>query len=328
MIIKFFELKKKDFKYNNFLLYGNNRGLIEETIENSLKPLLPKNVYSYEESEILKNPEIFKEEVFNKSFFEDEKLIIISRVSDKILNLISEIIEKEIKDLVIILKSGALEKKSKIRNYFEKNNISACIAFYEDNFQTLSQIAQNFLKEKKINISQENINLLIDRSKGDRINLNNELKKLELFSMNKKNVNSNQIQNLSNLAENYSIAELIDNTLSQNKKKTTTILNENNFSPDDGILILRVMLSKLKRLSKIQKEIKSVKDIDGAIASFKPPIFWKEKEIVKRQIQTWDYEQIKNLIWKTNNVELLAKKNPLISMHIITDFILAQSIRN
>tara|TARA_B100001142_G_scaffold113896_1_gene115983 strand:- start:534 stop:1520 length:987 start_codon:yes stop_codon:yes gene_type:complete len=328
MIVKFFELKKKELKCKNFLLYGNNKGLIEETIENSLKPSFPKNVYTYEESEILKNPEVFKEEIYNKSFFENEKLIIISRASDKIQNLMHEIIEKKISDLSIIIKSNALDKKSKMRNYFEKSNLTACVAFYEDNFQTLNQIAQNFLKEKKMNISQENINLLIDRSQGDRINLNNELKKLELFSMNKKNVNSNQIQDLSNLAENYSIAELIDNTLSQNNKKTTTILNENNFSPDDGILILRVMLSKLKRLSKIQKEIKSAKDIDGAIASFKPPIFWKEKEIVKRQIKTWDYEQIKNLIWKTNNVELLAKKNPLISMHIITDFILAQSIRN
>lgn len=328
MIIKFFELNKKQLKCSNFLLYGNNRGLIEETVENSLKPSLTKNVYNYEESEILKNPEIFKEEIFNKSFFENEKLIIISRASDKIQNLIHEIIEKKINDLSIIIKSSALDKKSKMRNYFEKSNLTACVAFYEDNFQTLSQIAHNFLKEKKINISQENINLLIDRSKGDRINLNNELKKLELFSINKKNVNSNEIQNLSNLAENYSIAELIDNSLSQNNKKTTTILNENNFSTDDGILILRVLLSKLKRLSKIQKEIKSIKDIDNAIASFKPSIFWKEKEIVKKQIKTWNYEQIKNLIWKTNNIELLAKKNPQISMHIITDFILAQSIKN
>ncbi len=328
MIIKFFEIKKKELKYNNFLLYGNNRGLIEETIENNLKPSLPKNVYTYEESEVLKNPEIFKEEIFNKSFFENEKLIIISRASDKLQNLIHEIVEKKINDLSIIIKSSALDKKSKMRNYFEKSNLTACIAFYEDNFQTLSQIAHNFLKEKKINISQENINLLIDRSKGDRINLNNELKKLELFSTNKKNLTSTQIQNLSNLAENYSIAELIDNSLSQNKKKTTTILNENNFSPDDGILILRVLLSKLKRLSKIQKEIKSIKDIDKVINSFKPPIFWKEKEIIKKQIKTWNYEEIKNLICETNNVELLAKKNPLISIHIITDFILTQSIRN
>ncbi len=325
MILKVFELKKKKIDSNFFLLYGNNRGLIEEIIHNELKPLLPKKILSYEENEILKNKESFKEEILNRSFFENEKLIIISRGSDKIYNIIEEIIEKKIKEITIIIKCNVLDKKSKLRNYFEKNKNATCIPVYEDNFQSLSQIAQKFFKEKNISISQENVNLLIGRSRGDRLNLNNELKKIEIFSVNKKNINSEQILSLTNLAENYNVSELVDSSLSKNKKKIITILNENHFSQTDAILILRVLLSKLKRLLKIQIQAKNNQNIDYILQSFKPPIFWKEKDTIKQQVRALSYEQIQNLIKRTNDIEFQIKKTPSISINIITDFMLEQT---
>ncbi len=326
MILKVFEIKKKKIDSNFFLLYGNNRGLVEEIVHNELKPLLPKNILSYEENEILKNTESFKEEILNKSFFENEKLIIISRSSDKIYNLIEEIIEKKIKEISIIIKCNVLDKKSKLRSYFEKKKNTICIPVYEDNFQSLSQIAQKFFKEKNINISQENINLLIERSRGDRLNLNNELEKIEIFSVNKKNISSEQLLSLTNLAENYNVSELVDSSLSKNKRKIITILNENHFSQTDTILILRVLLSKLKRLLKIQIQTKNNQNIDNILQSFKPPIFWKEKDTIKQQVRTLNYEQIEKLIKKTNDIEFQIKKNPSISINIITDFMLEQAL--
>tara|TARA_Y100000389_G_scaffold149357_1_gene148665 strand:- start:2243 stop:3253 length:1011 start_codon:yes stop_codon:yes gene_type:complete len=324
MIVKFYELNKKKLSNSFFLLYGKNKGLIEETINNILKPKLPKNTYNYDEIEILKDTENFLDSITSKSFFDDEKLIIISRGSDKIFKIIEEIIQNKIGGISIIIKCNLLEKKSKLRNFFEKNKSTICIPFYEDDAQTLGQIAQNFFREKNINISRENINLIVERSNGDRINLNNELDKIEFFSKDKKNINLDQILKLTNLTENYSVSELVDNSLIKNKKKIITILNENNFTQDDGILILRIFLFKLKRLLKIQKEIKTVKNVDSAISSFKPPIFWKDKSIIREQIKTWSYDQIKKLIIKTNEIEYQAKKNPLISLYIITNFIMEQ----
>tara|TARA_Y100000287_G_C14198069_1_gene343828 strand:- start:567 stop:1019 length:453 start_codon:yes stop_codon:yes gene_type:complete len=149
MIVKYFELKKRNlnnFKY--FLLYGNNKGLIEEIIEKNLKPNLSKNIFNYEEIEVLNNLEDFKENISNKSFFENDKLIIIKRISDKILKIINDIIEKNLEDIAIILVSESLEKKSKIRNFFEKENNTVCIPFYEDNKLTLNQLVQEFLRKK------------------------------------------------------------------------------------------------------------------------------------------------------------------------------------
>ena len=240
--------------------------------------------------------------------------------------MIDDIVNKDVSDIAIILKSNVLEKKSKIRIFFEKNSNTVCVPFYEDNHQTLSLIAQNFLKKKQINISQENINLLIERARGDRLNLNNELEKIEFFSKNKKKIEINEILKLTNLAENFSVSELVESSLVRNKKKTLTILNENNFDPDECILILRVYLSKLKRLLKIQEQIKSTNNIDNIISSYRPPIFWKEKEIVKQQIKTLNCEDIKKLIIKTNEIELQVKRRPLISLNILTNFILELTI--
>ena len=323
MIVKYFELKKKKLeKCNFYLLYGNNKGLIEETIKNKFKISLSKNVFNYEESEVFKDTDQFKENLLNKSFFENEKLIIISRVSEKILKIVEEIIENDLKDIFIILSTGNLEKKSKLRTFFEKNSKTICIPFYEDNTQSLNLFAQKFVKERKISISQQALNIIIERARGDRINLKNELEKIESFLLNKNKIDLNDILKLSNLSENYEISDLVDNCLSKNKKKIINILNENNFSNDESITISRIFLNKAKKILILSEEYEHNKNIELTISSAKPPIFWKEKEMTKQQIYKWSPKNIKELIYKLNEVELQIKNNINNSSNLITNFIL------
>jgi DNA polymerase-3 subunit delta len=323
MIIKFYDLKKKFNKNTNFyLFYGQNAGLIDETINNTIIPNSSKNVNYYEEIEVINNIDVFKEEILNRSFFEDSKLIMISRVTDKILPIIEEIIEKNINDVKILLRTVVLDKKSKLRNFFEKNSKTIIVPFYEDNNQTLSILAQNFFKEKKINISSENINLIINRSKGDRLNLKNELEKIFNFARDKKSISSEEIIKLTNLAENYDVSELIDQCLSKNKKKTINILNENNLSSEDNILILKIFLFKLKRLKKLKETMIAEKNIEKVLSSYKPPIFWKDKDFIKKQLQNWSLDQINSLLKDINQLEILIKKNSQISNLITNNFIL------
>ena len=327
MIVKYFDLKKSIIQNKKFfLLYGKNEGLIEETIKNSLKPILPKNVFNYEEKEILDDNDSFKEKLINKSFFDNEKLIIVKRTTDKLFKLIEELIPKNIEDISIIFIANTLDKRSKIRNFFEKSDNTICTPFYEDNIQTLSIIAQKFLREKKINISQQDLNILAERAKGDRINLTNELEKISNFSINKKNISIDEILKLSNLSENYDISELVDSSLSKNKKKLHKIMNENNFNQEDCVLILRVLLSKLKRLLTLYLDPNIKTNTEKALSSYKPPIFWKDKEIIRQQIKILDIEKTKELVHKTNEIELVVKKNPSISINVTTDFILNQAI--
>ena len=326
MIIKSFELNKIDLKKNNFFLfYDENEGLKKEIIESNFKNNYPKKTFYYDESEVLNNKSNFFEEILSKSFFENEKLIIISRSTDKITSIIEEILEKKIDDLVLILNSGSLEKRSKLRLLFEKNKEIICIAFYEDNNQTLSSLASQFFRNNKIQISQQAINLMINRCRGDRQNLKNELNKIESFIKNKKKIEISEILQLTNLAENYSVTELVDNCLAKNKNKTLNILNENNYNLEDCIIVIRTMLAKSKRLLKLFQEIKISNNIDSAISSIKPPIFWKDKQIVKDQINKWSHKNIELLIFKINEIELLIKKNSSISLSVLSDFIIEQA---
>ena len=325
MIIKSFEINKVDYKKQFFLFYGNNQGHKNQIIKEKFKKKYSECTYYYDESEIINNKEIFFSNILSKSFFEKEKLIIINRATDKIKEIIEEIIEKEISDIILILNSSALEKKSKLRALFEKNKNTICVPFYEDNEQTLSMMVNSFFKNKKIQISQQLVNLITNRSRGDRQNLNNELQKIEGFIENKTKIDTLDILKLTNLAENYSVSELIDSCLSKNKRKTIRILNENNYSLEDCILIIRSFLIKSKRLMRLCKKIKETKNIETAITSFKPPIFWKDKEVIKQQIKIWSYENIKKLIYKINDVELLIKKHSNSSVNILSDFIIEQS---
>ena len=326
MIIKSFELNKINLKRNNiFLLYGENEGLKNDIIKNYFYNKFSNNIYRYEEKEILNDQELFFNNIMSKSFFDDKKLIIISRPSDKILNIIKIILEKNIEDIKIIINSEILDKRSKIRTFFEKNKYIICMPLYADNNQTLSSITNNFFKEKKIPISQEIINLIVNRSRGDRQNLNNELIKIENYILNKKKVDINEILKLTNLAENYDISELTDNCLAKNPSKTINILNENNYATEDCILIIRALLIKAKRIFKIQTEINKNKKIDEIISTYKPPIFWKDKDIVKKQIRSWSLKNIENLVYKINKIELLIKTNSTNSISILSDFIIRQA---
>ena len=326
MIIKSFELKKIKLKnYKLFLFYGDNEGLKEEAIRDLFEKSYQDKIHRYEEKEILDNINSFFSSVLTKSFFDDEKLIIINRATDKIKETIEDLIEKNPEDIKIILNSKNLEKKSTLRKIFEKEKSIICVPFYEDNNQTLNSIISLFFRNKKIPISQQLINVLIERSRGDRKNLNNELKKIEAYSINKKNLNLEEIIRLTNLADNYSASELIDHSLGKNTRKTVTILNENSYSDEDNIIIVRTLLAKLKRLVKIYELIDEKNNIEQAVSTSKPPIFWKDKPLVIQQIRSWKQQHLKNLIYKTNDIELLIKKNSSIAKHILSDFIINNS---
>jgi DNA polymerase III subunit delta len=331
MIIKSFELEKLNiYKNQSFLFYGENQGYKNQIIEERFKKNYKENTFYYEESEVLNNKETFFNNILSKSFFENEKLIIINRVTDKIKDIVEEVFEKKIKDIILILNANTLEKKSKIRSLFEKSKDIFCVPFYEDNDQTLSGIVNNFFRKKKIAISQQAINLIVQRARGDRQNINNELEKIASFIGNKKKIEIKELLELTNLAENYNVSELIDCCLSKNKKKTIHILNENNYSLEDCILIIRTFLIKAKRLTKLSKEMSKTKSLEQTISNFKPPIFWKEKEVVKQQIKIWSYRDARDLLYQINDVELLIKKYSNNSINILSNFIIekASSISN
>jgi len=321
VILKSYDkIKIQNPKYSIFLFYGQNRALKDELINSLLKKDQTK--INYEEIEILNKPEIFYSEVFTKSFFETSKLIVISRSSDKIYKIIEDILEKNFSDIKIILDADSLEKRSKLRRLFENNKNLICVPFYDDNQATLLKIASNFFVKKNIQLSYQNLNLLVEKSKGDRKNLENELNKIEMFLASKKSINAENLNKLINLKSPYNFDELVDNFLAKNKLQLFKILNENILSDEDNISIIRILLYKSKRLKIILEDLTLSKNIEETISNYRPPIFWKDKDIIKQQVKKNSLNQIKTLLKKINNLELLLKKKSIQSGKLLINFIL------
>ena len=322
MIFKHFQLEKLNFSnYNFYLLYGKNEGLQNEVIDKYFTKNFSGEIIKYEENDIIANKEEMLSELLNKSLFSDKKIIIINRASDKIIKIISELIEKKLIDIKIIIKSGLLDKKSKLRSLFEKEKILITIPFYEDEANTLLGVINQFINKNSIKISRESINLLIDRSNGNRESLKYELEKIFNYSMSNKNLEFETVRKLTNLSENYNVSELADQYLSKNTKNVAKILNENNYTDEDCILILRTILIKSKRLLGIIEKNRKIRNIDEVIMSIKPPVFWKDKENVKKQVKSWGFDDLKNKIYEINKIETLIKTNGKSSYNIISDFI-------
>lgn len=322
MIIKHYQLENFNInKFIFFLIYGKNEGLQKEIIEKKFTNSFLGEINRYEENEVLSNSESIISEILNKSLFSNNKIIIITRASDKILKIIEKLLEKKLSDIKIIIKSGQLEKKSKLRNLFEKNKDMVTMPVYQDEFRSLLPIIIQFTKKNDIKLSRESINLILDRASGSRENLYIELEKIFNYSISNKVIEFETVKKLTNLSENYGVNELANQYLSKNKKNLAKILNENNYSDEDCILILRTILSKSKRLIEIIEKNNEIENIDEVMNDIRPPIFWKEKDDLKKQVNMWDFSDLKNKIYRINEIEALIKSNSKNSLNILSDFI-------
>ena len=326
MLIKSYEISKKNLNsLNFFLIYGENIGL-KQDIAKSVLELKEKKKgkykkFEFEEEEIIKNQENFFNLIFSGSLFDEKKAIFINRTTDKLFNLISEISKKDVEDILIFFKADLLEKKSKIRKLFEKDKNLVCVACYQDSNFDLIKIINDEIKQTKIKLSTESINLLIERASGDRNNLRNEINKLKSFALNKQVISYDQVKELTNMARNYQNDYIVNICLNGDKKRLNKTLGENNFLLDNFFILLKIFSKKIHRLLKIKILNRSENNIDQIFNQIRPPIFWKEKEDVKKQVGLWNEKKLNLVIKKINEIELNCKKNHELATNITLDFL-------
>jgi DNA polymerase-3 subunit delta len=327
MIIKSYELKKNKssiLKNNFFLLYGENQGLKKDIRDFLINEIKEKDIsldtLAFYENEVIENDENFYNSVYSGSLFSNKKIITVYNATDKLLTKISDIYEKKAEGLLLILFAEVLEKKSKLRSFYEKSEKTTCIACYLDNARDLEIIIQSELRKNNINLSREAINLLVEKSNSDRNNLRNEIEKIKSFSLNKKKIDIEEIKALINFSGDYKSDLLINECLCGNIMQYKKILSELYMGSINHVLFLRVLSSKVNRLLKIKEQGYESNNIDTLLNSTKPPVFWKEKPMVKRQLLIWELRDLYKMISKINDTELLCKKNPQISNNIFFNF--------
>ncbi len=327
MIIKSYEIQKNPsnfLKYNLFLLYGENNGL-KKDIKKLIKIVLNKKdtnaeLLSFYENDIIDNEESFYNSIYSGSLFGDKKIITINGGTDKIIKQVENIIERFPKNVFLIIVTDILEKKSKLRSLFETNATTLCIPCYLDTDRDLKTIAETELKKNNITISRESINLLIDKANYDRNNLKNEIEKIKSFALNKKNVETNEIRSIINFSGSYKSDSLINECLCGNILQYKKILSELYIDTMNYIFLLRILGNKIQRLLNMKELEDNCSSLDNLLNTSKPPIFWKEKPLVRKQLTIWNISDLKTAINEISNTELLCKKNPQISKIIFFNF--------
>ena len=328
MIIKSYEVQKNIsnlLKNNFFLLYGENLGLKKDIRKFAIAAIEQKKndnveILSLYEEEILNNEENFYNLVYSGSLFSNKKIITIYGATDKIIQKINDIYNKYPENVFLIIFSEILEKKSKLRNFFEENEKTICVPCYLDNEKDLKIIAQFEFKKNNILLSNEAINLLVEKSNADRDNLKNEIEKIKAYSLNKKKLELEEIKFLINFSGDYKSDILINECLCGNIIQYKKIISELYVNTLNQILLLRILSTKIQRLLKIKEQKNASNNLDNLLNFFKPTIFWKEKPLVKKQLSIWSLSDLKKLLNQINNTELLCKKNPQISKIIFFNF--------
>lgn len=327
MIIKSYDIQNKlsnFLKYNLFLLYGENDGL-KKDIKESIKTVMKLKNSSIEflslyENDINDNEESFYNSIYSGSLFSNKKIITINDGTDRIVKHIKDITDKYPENVFIIILSNILEKKSKLRNFFETNIKTLCVPCYSDNDRDLEIIAKTELKNSNIVLSKESMNLLIEKSNFNRGNLKNEIEKIISYAIDKKKLETDEIKSIINFSGEYKSDLLINECLCGNILQYKKIFSEMYVNTINQIFLLRILGIKVQRLLNMKKNESRFSNLDNLLNSNKPPIFWKEKPMVKKQLSIWKLNDLNSTIDEINDIELLCKKNPQIAKIIFFNF--------
>ena len=327
MIIKSFEVQRQIYnllKNNLFLIYGENNGLkkdIAEIIKNYFKKENSNiELLSTYEDDILENEENFYNSMYSGSLFCNKKIITINSATDKLIKIIEDILKKKPENVLLIIYATILEKKSKLRNLFEKQNSTICIPCYLDKARDLENIAKSELKKSNITLPREALSLLVEKSNQDRDNIKNEIEKIKSYAHTKKKLELWEIKSIINFSGEYKSDNLINECLSGNILQFKKILSELYLNTVNQIFLLRILSNKTQRLLKIKELEKDYKSVDELIDESKPIIFWQEKPIIKKQLSVWNLSDLKKIIYEINNIEILCKKKPQLSRIAAFDF--------
>jgi len=314
MIVKSFLIEKDIASLDQkiVLFYGENHGLKNDLKFSLIKTYKECNFFNLQNDDILKNLNNFFSEINNFSLFEKEKIFFIDSINEKFLKVIEEINLENTRKIYLF--AGNLDKKSKIRNYFEKSKQFGAVACYNDNEIGIKKIILNKLNGYK-GLTSQNINIIADNCNLDRIKLNNEIEKIKLY-FNDKILETNKLELLLNTKVNDNFNTLKDEALLGNKILTNKLLGDTLMDDDKNVLYLNLINQRLNKLAETAI-LKKNSTAENAINTIRPPVFWKDKPILLAQTRKWDLHKIKNMLNETYNLEVEIKSNASVSKNIL-----------
>lgn len=318
MILKSYIVEKNlnsIFSFKAVLLYGENGGIKEDIKKEIKERNKAEKIINFFQEDLVKNKDILSHEINNTSLFQDKKIIFLHEITDKLFDEISESLSDIKDETKIFIFSNLLDKKSKIRSFFEKEKNLGIIACYQDNERSLSEYIR--LKLKNINgLNQEIINLVIENSNMDRKIVSEEILKIQTYFGTKK-IEKNTIKEILNIKTNIKFEQIRDATLVGNKHKVNALIGEMDIVKEDIYLYLNQMSLRVNKLIEVSKINENFKNLNDAIDEIKPKIFWKDKPVYIEQLQRVNSIKLQQIQKDICETEVILKKNSKIESDTI-----------
>jgi DNA polymerase-3 subunit delta len=327
MIVKSFSANFKELLKKNFtLLYGENISLIFEIEQKIIKEAKNNNglvVKKYQEEYFLQNKDVFEQFINSESLFGDQELVIISESTDKILEIFDNTIASTNNKKIIFL-SSLLTKRSKLRNLAETETDFNCIACYDDTPVQLQSILLQKLKDNKISVSREFLNSIFEVNSLNRQDINDAITKIQLIQSTS-NIKEENLKNIFYSSSHNDNFEIINFCLLGDKKNINKVLSNIYIQGINFNEILAALKYKVNKLIEISVSNTSDLNVNQLVENYKPPIFWKEKNMVKEQLRRWTNGELNKLMEIIYETEINCKKNYEISNTILQQFIVSTS---
>ena len=305
-------LKKKDFfKGKIVLLYGENQDLIKDLNEQILikfkdEQKIQKNIF---EEDVIKNSENTINYYLNGSLFDENKnILVIKNCSDKIIETLNKI-KNNIDEDTIIINAEILLKNSKLRQFGEYDKLAVCIPCYQETKLDIIKFLAQQLQINKIQLSEKQIEIIINSSSLKRSKIKEVIEKLNLYK-NSEKISDQAIDEICTDMDLKKNDEIIDILLSKNEKNINEFISNMSNYEKNFIEIIIILRSFIIKILDIQKNNKNL-SIDEKIERYKPPIFWKDKDKIKNILKIWSTNNLEKFLSNLNIIETEFKKNDL-----------------
>ena len=293
-------------KIKSILFYGENIGLkkhFKKLIKTYNKEV---KIITFLQDDILNDENVLFNELNNLSLFEEKKILFIENANDKIFKILEDYLDDNL-NFQLYFFSDILEKKSKLRNYFEKSKIYGSIPCYADTSITIQRIIQDELKNFQ-GLTSVNLNIILESCNNDRIKVYNEINKIITFFQDKK-ITTENLSKLVNLPRIDDFNYLRDEAIKGNKAETNRLLNSTIIDQDRGVYYLSLINLRFYKLIDILNIKKRDNNLESVINAIKPPIFWKDKQNIIDQVKMWNIEKIQSVLKKLFDLEITFKSN-------------------
>lgn len=282
-------LKAPDAHAIALLLYGPDTGLVRERGKAVAATVMGKNADPMNRVElsgdqVKADPALLRDELCALSLMGGRRLVLLSGVGEKLSGIIESALENLTDAAYLIVEAEELSSTSSLRQLFEKGERLAALACYRDEGKGLEDTVRTALAAQGLRASVDAMQYLLSHLGNDRGITLSEIEKIALYKGGEKDVTLDDAMLLIGHNASESMEDICHAAACGNTREAQDILGRLLHEGVQPVAIVRSLLRHFQRLDLAAAHIASGQSVDSALASLRPPVFFKYAPPTRRAL--------------------------------------------